>query len=73
MYLLLFLKRDTIFLIPNLVNKIIYTKLPDLLWDSIGKLMAVITSQISHGPYSLNNNPKALYIVYKIPIALLIY
>jgi hypothetical protein len=33
--------------------------------------MAIITGQISHGPYSLNNNPKALYMVYKIPIALL--
>jgi hypothetical protein len=33
--------------------------------------MAVITSQISHGLYSLNNNLKALYMVYNIPIALL--
>jgi hypothetical protein len=73
MYLLLFLRRDTIFLTPDLVNKVICTKLPDLLWDPIGKLMAMITSQMFYGLYSLNNNPKALYMVCKIPIALLTY
>jgi hypothetical protein len=28
---------------------------------------------MSYGPYSLNNNPKALYIVYKTLVAPLIY
>jgi hypothetical protein len=72
MYLLLFLKRDTIFLIPDLVNKVICAELPDLLWDSIGKLIAIITGQMSYRPCGLNNNPKALYMVRKISIALLI-
>jgi hypothetical protein len=35
--------------------------------------MAMVTSQISHGPYGLNNNPKAPYIIHKTPIAPLTY
>jgi hypothetical protein len=56
-----------------LVNKVVYTELPDPLWDPIGELTAVVTSQMSHGPYGLNNNPKAPYIVRYIPAALLAY
>jgi hypothetical protein len=56
-----------------LVNEVICAELPDLLWDPMGKLMAVVTSQISHGPCGLNNNPKAPYIIHKMPIALLAY
>jgi hypothetical protein len=69
MYLLLFFRRDTIFLTPNLVNKVICAELPDPLWDPIGKLMAVVTSQISHGPCGLNNNPKAPYMACSMPVA----
>jgi hypothetical protein len=71
MYLLLFLRRDTVFLIPDLVNEIICAELPDPLWDPTGELTAVVTSQMSHGPCGLNNNPKAPCIVRKTPIALL--
>ena len=70
-YLLLFLRRDAIFLTPNLVNEVICVELLDLLWDLTGELIAVVTSQISHGLYSLNNNPKAPYIARNIPIVLL--
>jgi hypothetical protein len=35
--------------------------------------MAVVTGQMSYRLYGLNNNPKALYMVRYIPIALLIY
>jgi hypothetical protein len=73
MYLLLFLRRKAVFLIPDLVNKVICAELLDLLWDPIGKLITVVTSQISHGPCGLKDNPKALYMVRKMPIALLTY
>jgi hypothetical protein len=68
-YLLLFLRRDTVFLTPDLVNEVICTELPDPLWDPTGELTAVVTGQMSHGPYGLNNNPKALYIVRYMPAA----
>jgi hypothetical protein len=48
-----------------LVDKVIYTELPDPLWDPIDKLTTIVTSQISYGPYS--------HIVRKTPVALLIY
>jgi hypothetical protein len=56
-----------------LVDEIVYTELLDPLWDPAGKLIAIVTSQMSYGPYGLNNNPKAPYIVCKTPIALLVY
>jgi hypothetical protein len=34
--------------------------------------MAIITSQMSHRPYGLNNNPKALYMACSMPVALLV-
>ncbi len=57
---------------PKLVNKVVCAELPNLLWDLISELTAIMTSQISHRLYSLVNNPKAPYIVYKIPATLLI-
>jgi hypothetical protein len=56
-----------------LVNKVVCTELSDPLWDPIGELIAVVTSQISYGPYGLNDNPKALYIVRYMPAAPLVY
>jgi hypothetical protein len=68
-YLLLFLRKEAVFLTPDLVNEVICAELPDPLWDPIGKLITIVTSQISHGPCGLEDNPKALYIVRKTPIA----
>ena len=61
--------------LPDLTTMLVtvYTKLPDQEQDSISELRAIITSQISHRPCGLNNNPKALYMVYKTPMAPLIY
>ncbi len=56
---------------PELVNEVVCAKLLDLLWDPISELTTVVTSQMSHRPCSLKNNPKALYMVYKTPTALL--
>jgi hypothetical protein len=71
MHLLLFLRRDAIFLTPDLVNEVICAKLPDLSWDPTGELMAVVTSQMSHGPCGLDDNPKAPYMARSMPVALL--
>jgi hypothetical protein len=49
---------------PEYINKIIYTKLPDLLWDPISKLLALVTSNISHGPCE-ENYIRAPYMVYR--------
>jgi hypothetical protein len=68
-HLLLFLRRDTVFLTPDLVNEVICAELPDLSWDPTGELTAVVTGQMSYGPYGLDDNPKAPYIVRKTPIA----
>jgi hypothetical protein len=73
MHLLLFLRRDAIFLTPDLVDEVICTELPDPLWDPIGELMAIVTGQMSHGPCGLNNNPKAPYMARSMPVALLAY
>jgi hypothetical protein len=44
MHLLLFLKRGAVFLTPELVDKVVYAKLLNLLWDLISELIAVVTS-----------------------------
>jgi hypothetical protein len=67
MHLLLFLRRDAVFLTPDLVDEVVCTELPDPSWDPAGELTAIVTSQMSHGPYSLNDNPKAPYMVRKTP------
>jgi hypothetical protein len=73
MHLLLFLRRDAVFLTPDLVNEVVCTELPDPLWDPTGELTAVVTGQMSYGPYGLNDNPKAPYMVRYMPAALLVY
>ena len=57
----------------KLVNEVVYIEPLDQEQDPISKLRAIITSQMSYRLYGLNNNPKALYIVYKTLMAPLIY
>jgi hypothetical protein len=64
MYLLLFLTTTTRFTTPEQVNKVVCAKIPDLLWDPISKLQALVIAHILHGPYR-NNNLLALCMVYK--------
>ena len=68
-HLLLFLRRDAVFLTPDLVDKVVCTELPDPLWDPAGELTAIVTSQMSYGPCGLNDNPKAPCMVRKTPAA----
>jgi hypothetical protein len=44
MHLLLFLKRGAVFLTPELVNKVVYAKLLDVLYYLTSELIAVVTS-----------------------------
>ncbi len=59
MHLLLFLKRGAVFLTPELIDEVVCAELPDREWDLTGELTAVVTSQMSHGPCGLEDNPKA--------------
>ena len=52
------------FNIPEYINEVIYTKLPDPLWDPIGELLALVTGNMSHGPCR-DNYLRAPYIVHK--------
>lgn len=65
MHLLLFLAREAAFLTPELVDEVVCAKLLDLAWDPTGELVSVVTSQMSHGPCGLDDNPKAPCIVRK--------
>ncbi len=56
---------------PELVNEVVCAKLLDREQDPISKLIAMVTSQMSHGLCGLEDNPKAPYIVHKTPTALL--
>ncbi len=58
---------------PELINKVMYIELPDREQDLIGELIAMVTSQMSHRLYGLEDNPKAPCIVYKMPIIPLVY
>ena len=68
MHLLLFLSKEVAFLTPELIDKVVCAELLDPSWDPIGELADVVTSQMSHGPYSLDN-PKVPYMARKTPTA----
>jgi hypothetical protein len=70
MHLLLFLTKKTAFLTPELIDEIVCAELPDASWDPTGELTDIVTSQMSHGPCGLANNPKAPCMVRKTPTAL---
>ena len=72
MYLLLFLSKEVAFLTPELIDKVVCAELLDPSWDPIGELADVVTSQMSHGPYSLDNL-KVPCIARKTPTALFTY
>jgi hypothetical protein len=69
MHLLLFLRRGAIFLTPELIDEVVYAELRDREWDPTGELTVVVTSQMSHGPCGLEDNPKAPCMVRKTPTA----
>ncbi len=50
MHLLLFLPGSIKFNMPDQVDKVVYTKLPDLLWDPIGELLGLVTGYMSYRP-----------------------
>jgi len=71
LHLLLFLQVSATFNMPKYVNKVMYTKLPDLLWNPIGELLALVTGNMSHGLYG-KNHIQALYMVYRKAHSLLV-
>ncbi len=71
MHLLLFLKRGATFLTPELINKVVCAKLPDLLQDPIGEPINIIIWNITYSLCRLDNYPKAPCIGYKTLISLL--
>jgi hypothetical protein len=70
MHLLLFLTKEAIFLIPELIDKVVCAELLDLSWDPTGKLIDIVTSQMSHRLYSIDYL-NSLYMVCKTLIVLL--
>jgi hypothetical protein len=55
--------------LPKLVDEVVCTELLDREWDPSGELIAVVTSQMSHGPCGLEDNPNAPCMVHKTPTA----
>jgi hypothetical protein len=72
LYLLLFLQVSEKFDIPEYIDKVVYTKLPDPLWDPIGKLLALVTGNIFYGPYR-EDYIQVLYMVRKEAYSPLVY
>jgi hypothetical protein len=72
LYLLLFLQVSEKFDIPECIDKVVCTELSDLLWDLTGKLLALVTGNISYGPYG-KNYIRAPYMVRKEAYSPLVY
>jgi hypothetical protein len=64
LYLLLFLQVSEKFDTPEYIDEVVCTELPDPLWDPIGELLALVTGNISHGPYR-EDYIRAPYMVRK--------
>jgi hypothetical protein len=68
MHLLLFLAASVKFHTPDEVDQVVCAQIPDPSWDPTGKLRALVTAHMLHGPCG-EDNPQAPCMVLNYPLS----